>query len=111
MTLQSGAACTKPGLGQSENSQEVVAALHHPIRRKIVKLGNEKGEVTVRELAKLLGHPLANVRYHVKVLAKAHILRPVGPRVVKGTRTQCWGVTAIVYETAWVRELIQLPSD
>jgi DNA-binding transcriptional ArsR family regulator len=48
---------------------ELLVALRHELRRKILRAMVEEDPVSPRRLAEVLHEPLSNVSYHVRVLA------------------------------------------
>jgi DNA-binding transcriptional ArsR family regulator len=51
--------------------QQLLTALGHPLRQRLLILLHKQGEASPRELAKLSGERLGNVSYHVRVLRDA----------------------------------------
>jgi DNA-binding transcriptional ArsR family regulator len=47
---------------------DLAKALSHPLRQRILERLNAGGEASPNELARLLGAPLGNVAYHVRML-------------------------------------------
>ena len=45
--------------------------LRHPLRQQILRAIEDEEASTAPELAKLLGQPLARIRYHLRVLTGA----------------------------------------
>lgn len=71
-------------LRQSE-TDAVLNALRHPLRRRILRTMPEGEAISPRELAEALSQPLSNVSYHVRVLAEYEMLELVGTRQVRGS--------------------------
>jgi DNA-binding transcriptional ArsR family regulator len=61
-------------------NRSLLAAIRHPLRRKILWLMSNGRKASPRELAKALNAPLSAVVYHVRVLAKCGGLKPVSKR-------------------------------
>jgi predicted transcriptional regulator len=93
----------------SENLQALMVALLHPVRRELLRLVVRRGQLTPREAAKLLRHPLTNVRYHIKTLADCGALELSDTKIVRGSLANCWGATPVVMQTRWVQEALELP--
>jgi DNA-binding transcriptional ArsR family regulator len=55
---------------------QLVRALSHPVRLRILKILNER-EASPNELKDLLDHPLGNVAYHARVLEKCGCIEQV----------------------------------
>ena len=51
--------------------QQLVTALGHPLRQRLLILLHKRGEASPRELAEACGERLGNVSYHVRVLRDA----------------------------------------
>jgi predicted ArsR family transcriptional regulator len=81
-------------------------ALQHPVRRELLRLANEHGEISVRQGAKHLRESLGTVRYHVNVLVDAQALRPSEPRLEKGSWTKFWRTTEVLDQTGWVQDVL-----
>jgi DNA-binding transcriptional ArsR family regulator len=65
MTERTGVAT---GAGNGRDA-DLLVALRHELRRKILRTMAEEDPVSPRRLAELLHEPLSNVSYHVRVLA------------------------------------------
>lgn len=68
------------------DTAEVVEALNHPLRRKILRAihGNENEPISPVTLSKELGEDLSSVSYHVTVLLQKKSLTQVGTRQRRG---------------------------
>ena len=51
--------------------QQLITALGHPLRQRLLILLDKRGVASPRELAELSGERLGNVSYHVRVLRDA----------------------------------------
>lgn len=71
-------------LRQSE-TDAVLNALRHPLRRRILRAIRDDEAISPRELAESLSEPLSNVSYHVRVLAEYDLLELVRTRQVRGS--------------------------
>ncbi|HXR61728.1 MAG TPA: helix-turn-helix domain-containing protein [Solirubrobacterales bacterium] len=58
-------------MAASEHSrdEDLLVALRHPLRRRILREMADGEPVSPRQLSTALRHPLSNVSYHVRVLA------------------------------------------
>jgi DNA-binding transcriptional ArsR family regulator len=85
----------------------LLSALNHRLRRQVLRAMPENGELSPRDLAEMLGEPLGNVSYHVRVLAESGALQLVEERRVRGTTQHFYrsSVTA-----GWVRALLDDPG-
>jgi DNA-binding transcriptional ArsR family regulator len=73
------------GVRRKRSRQEsLVAALRHPIRRRILREMSGGPPDSPRQLARKLREPLSNVSYHFRVLAECEVLELVRTRPVRG---------------------------
>jgi len=86
--------------------QDFMNALLHPVRREMLRLAIDQGEITVREAAKHLGEPLGTIRYHVQVLVRNNALEAGAPRLVRGSLTGFWRPTLRLSNERWAREVL-----
>jgi DNA-binding transcriptional ArsR family regulator len=94
------------------DDQGIIGALHHPLRRRILKHTVEKGEpVSPDQVAKELGERLNNVSYHVCVLRDSGALMLVDRKPVRGSVQHYYVHNQTVTAVAWVREALGLPAD
>lgn len=72
---------------QKDRSQDVLTALRHPLRQRILRHLNapECSPGSPRGLSKELDQPLSNVSYHVRVLADCKAVRLVRTKPVRGS--------------------------
>lgn len=66
-----------------ESPDNLLAALNHPLRRRILR-AIDGDEASPAELAKRLSVPLTTVSYHVRVLAHYEALKLVRTKSVRG---------------------------
>jgi DNA-binding transcriptional ArsR family regulator len=66
MTKKTGGAGTG---AEKVGDAELLVALRHELRRRILRAMAEEDPVSPRRLAQVLHEPLSNVSYHVRVLA------------------------------------------
>src|ERR1700742_3128765 len=50
------------------DDNDLLTALRHPLRRRILRRMDDDEAISPRELSRLLAEPLSNVSYHVRVL-------------------------------------------
>ena len=84
----------------SAATDELITALGHPLRRRILREMALTERSSPRELAETLSEPLSNVSYHVRVLADCEALELVGTRPVRGSTQHFYRVTM---EHQWAR--------
>jgi DNA-binding transcriptional ArsR family regulator len=94
-----------------DHLEKLVMALHHPLRRELLRLVKERTEISVRQGARSLSQPLGTVRYHLRVLEEAKALELGSPQLVKGSWTKLWRITKMLDQTAWVNDALGLRKD
>jgi DNA-binding transcriptional ArsR family regulator len=82
------------------DTNDLLTALRHPLRRQILRLMAEQGTASPRDLASSLAKPLSNVSYHVRVLADCGVLELVSTRQVRGSMQHFY---RSAMETDWAR--------
>jgi DNA-binding transcriptional ArsR family regulator len=65
-------------------NQGLLAALKHPLRRRILRVMADRKPISPRELAGALEEPLSTVSYHVRVLAENGVVKEVRRQQVRG---------------------------
>jgi DNA-binding transcriptional ArsR family regulator len=68
---------------------DVVAAIHHPVRRRLLELLHLDGPNTVSGLAEAAGERVGNASHHLKVLAEAGLVHEA-PELAKDRRERWW---------------------
>ncbi len=63
---------------------ELLVALNHPLRRRILRALDGEEAASPAELSKRLAVPLTTVSYHVRILADRGTLKLVRTRSVRG---------------------------
>jgi DNA-binding transcriptional ArsR family regulator len=71
-------------LGHPDDN-DLLIALRHPLRRRILQAMADGEVVSPRELTLALREPLSNVSYHVRVLAKTGAVTLVCTKPVRGS--------------------------
>ncbi len=87
-------------LNGSATTDDLLTALGHPLRRRILREMATGGRSSPRELAANLEQPLSNVSYHVRVLVDCDVLRLVGTRAVRGSTQHFYRASV---EPEWAR--------
>lgn len=64
---------------------DLLRALRHPLRRRILRQMADGEFVSPRELSTALRQPLSNVSYHVRVLAECHAIKLMKTRPARGS--------------------------
>jgi DNA-binding transcriptional ArsR family regulator len=69
----------------------VIAAIHHPLRRRLIDLLGVEGPATASRLAGATGELVGNISHHVKVLAAAGVIEEA-PELATNRRERWWKV-------------------
>ncbi|HEU4944973.1 MAG TPA: winged helix-turn-helix domain-containing protein [Solirubrobacterales bacterium] len=88
---------------ESPETHNLLAALRHPLRRRILRAMSPKDELSPRELSKELGQPLSKVSYHVRVLADCGVLQLTRTAQVRGSTQHFYRST---FEARWARSAL-----
>jgi DNA-binding transcriptional ArsR family regulator len=92
-------------------SADLVAALNHPTRRRLLKLYLEKdAALSPKELSGLTGEKLPTVSYHVRVLADRKAIELAEEEPVRGSVAHFYRATALTKKTPWVLQSLDLES-
>ena len=70
-------------------TSSVVAAIHHPLRRRLLDLLGVEGPATASQLAERTGELVGNISHHLKVLAAAEVILEA-PELAKNRRERWW---------------------
>lgn len=91
-----------------DDHQDLVGALKHELRRRILRLMSDGRKASPCELAEELDEKLSNVAYHVRVLARCRALRPAGSKQVRGAKKHYyrWSLGP-----KWAREMLEESED
>jgi DNA-binding transcriptional ArsR family regulator len=87
------------------NDDDLLVALRHPLRRKILREMDEEDALSPRDLARTLRAPLTNVAYHVRVLADCAAVVLVRTQPSNGSMQHFYS-TAV--EAPWARQILGL---
>src|SRR4051812_9608717 len=68
---------------------DVIAALHHPVRRRLVETLHLDGPATASRLADQTGEAVGNVSHHLKVLSTAGLVVEA-PELARDRRERWW---------------------
>lgn len=91
-------------IGQPDDN-DLLMALRHPLRRRILRELADGEARSPRELASALRHPLSNVSYHVRVLAERGATIPVGTKPSRGSVEHFYRSAV---EAPWARDILGL---
>ena len=67
----------------------VIAAIHHPLRRRLIDLLGVEGPATASQLAERTGELVGNISHHLRVLATAGVIEEA-PELAKNRRERWW---------------------
>jgi DNA-binding transcriptional ArsR family regulator len=87
------------------DENDLLAALRHPLRRRILREMAARDAVSPRELALILDQPLSNVSYHVRVLADCAAVTLVTTKPARGSLQHFYRVAL---EAPWARQVLGL---
>lgn len=68
------------------NASELIAAINHPLRRRILRALLKGEAASATDLAHALDERLGNIAYHMKVLVELKMLYLTGTRQVRGAQ-------------------------
>ncbi|TDD11489.1 ArsR family transcriptional regulator [Kribbella turkmenica] len=77
----------------------VLAAIHHPLRRRLLDLLHVGGPATASRLAGATGELVGNISHHLKVLSAARVIAEA-PELARNRRERWWKV-ADTSEYSW----------
>jgi DNA-binding transcriptional ArsR family regulator len=99
-----------PHMGSTDQTDALLAALCHPLRRRILRLMPEGGDESIspRDLALQLDEELTRVSYHVRVLAACGVAKQVGKRRIKRAWVQHFYRREV--KAKWAREILARPE-
>ncbi|HEU4707014.1 MAG TPA: helix-turn-helix domain-containing protein [Solirubrobacterales bacterium] len=87
---------------------DLLIALRHPLRRRILRLMADGKKRSPRELAAVLRTPLSNVSYHVRVLAERSVVTLVETQPSRGSVEHVYRGAV---EAPWARQVLGLGKD
>ena len=87
---------------------DLLAALRHPLRRRILRAMAGEEAISPRQLSAALDQPLSNVSYHVRVLAECSAVTLVKTRPVRGSMQHFYRATV---NQPWALEVLRLDED
>ncbi len=91
-------------LNRSDDN-DLLAALRHPLRRRILRAMTDREAVSPLELSGLLEKPLSNVSYHVRVLADCAAVTLVSTTPKRGSMQHFYCASV---EAPWALEILRL---
>jgi DNA-binding transcriptional ArsR family regulator len=98
------------GTAKRSDDHDLLVALRHPLRRRILRAMAGKDARSPRELSAALRAPLSNVAYHVRVLADCAAVTLVRTKPARGSMEHFY-LNAV--EAPWARQILGLgePED
>jgi len=72
----------------------VLAAMAHPLRRRLLNILRLNGPATASTLAQLTGQAVGNISHHLRALAAADLIEEV-PELARDRRERWWQRTAL----------------
>lgn len=87
------------------DDQDLLVALRHPLRRRILREMADGEATSPRELSDTLQEQLSNVSYHVRVLAECAVINLVGTKPARGS-VQHFYRSAV--DAPWARQVLGL---
>jgi len=90
--------------------QALLSLLQHPLRRELLKLYVEAGEVrSPKELTLPTNRHISNVGYHVRVLAEKGAIELIAVEPRRGSIEHFYKATSLIDEVPWGRAALGLP--
>lgn len=93
------------------DTETQLKALGHEMRRAIMGVFVRKGlaaSMSPREVSGVLGEPLSNVSYHVRVLAECGAITLVSTKPVRGSMQHFYRPSAMFIELPWIADVLGL---
>jgi len=90
------------------DDNDLLSALRHPLRRRILRAMAGKQAISPRELSTILRQPLSNVSYHVRVLAECSAVALVRTKDVRGSLQHFYRSTV---KERWALEVLRLDKE
>jgi DNA-binding transcriptional ArsR family regulator len=84
---------------------DLLTALRHPLRRRILRVMADGEAISPRELAAALRVPLSNLSYHVRVLAERSAVTLVETKPSRGSVEHFYRSAV---EASWARQILGL---
>lgn len=90
---------------QDRPDNDLLVALRHPLRRRILREMADGKVLSPRQLSLALGQPLSNVSYHVRVLARCGAVTLVKTQPARGSMEHFYRCEV---KAAWAQEVLRL---
>lgn len=97
-------------MGEPKHSDDhdLLLALQHSMRRRILRQMLGKEAISPREIADALDLPLSNISYHVRVLADCAAVSLVRTQQVRGSLQHFYSTTL---DAPWAQQVLGLTED
>jgi DNA-binding transcriptional ArsR family regulator len=83
----------EPDSSQQITDSRVLAAMSHPLRRRMLDVLSLDGAATASALAEATGQAVGNISHHLKVLAAAELIQEA-PELARDRRERWWRRTS-----------------
>jgi DNA-binding transcriptional ArsR family regulator len=93
---------------QRSDDNDLLTALRHPLRRRILREMADGKAISPRELSDRLRQSLSNVSYHVRVLAKSGAVTLVEAKPARGSLQHFY---RIAVDAPWARQILNLEES
>lgn len=90
------------------DDNDLLAALRHPLRRRILRELAGGGSASPRQLSSTLRQPLSNVSYHVRVLVDRRVVALVETRPSRGSVEHFY---RLALKAQWARQVLGLGDE
>ncbi|MFN8217432.1 MAG: helix-turn-helix domain-containing protein [Solirubrobacterales bacterium] len=90
---------------ERSDDNALLSALRHPLRRRILRLMEAEEPISPRQISTRLEHPLSNVSYHVRVLARCSAIALVFTEPVRGSMQHFYRASL---DAPWARQMLEL---
>ena len=96
---------------KDDDHRHLLQALRHPLRRDLLKMAIERGELSPIRAAREVETPVSTVSYHLRELAKVGAVASEGEEPSTGALEQVYAADEAVRQMPSVREAIGLPPE
>jgi len=96
------------GTAKHSDDHDLLLALQHTVRRRILRKMLRQDAISPRELGELLELPLSNVSYHIRVLADCGAVSLVRTRQVRGSVQHFYRCSL---KAPWARQVLGLTEN
>lgn len=92
---------------------ELVSALNHPLRRRILRALDHQEVASPVELSRILQEPIGNISYHMKCMRDLDVVELVGTKPVRGSTEHFYRSTLLNLnsDANWVRAVLNAARE